>query len=234
MKLRIIIFAFIALLTTSRGLCQDTIIFSDMSIQAGKVIEVNLNTVKYLKAEIVDGPIYEVKKKDLLYIKYPSGYKDIFNRESIQIIKGQKRTPTVSFDTIDHAELYIVFNDGYSDDQRFPLYFNGMEVLTLKNKSRFKANIYSHGLLKVERYSRKKHGPGALFDVENGGRYAIEIIINDPYGLDMNHRFHIKVYDDPIDVNYFITSKYLSFDPDPSRDIFVEENLELPWIWEEE
>ena len=175
-----------------------------------------------------------MNREDILFIKYPSGYKDIFHRETLQIIFGKEGVELSPLDSIDYAEVYIVFNQGYTDSQWFPLYFNGIEICTLRNRSRLKAIIYSEGLLQVERYSRKKHGPGALFLVEKGARYAMEIIINDQYGLDPNHRFHVKVYEDPINVNYFINSKYLSFEPDASRDIFVEENVEQPWIWEKE
>jgi len=59
-------------------------------IQA-KVIEVDLDKVRYKKCGNNDGPVYTLKKSDVFMIKYANGTKDIFNKPTETNTEGPKK-----------------------------------------------------------------------------------------------------------------------------------------------
>ncbi len=67
-----------------RAYSQDTLVRTNNEIILAKVLEINTSTVKYLKFNFQDGPVYEIEKSGLLFIKYAKGYKDSFVNESVK------------------------------------------------------------------------------------------------------------------------------------------------------
>ena len=59
-----------------------------------KVLEVNINEVKYKKADNVQGPTYTVEKAMIFMIKYEDGSKDIFNTTQAQPQTNQAQPQT--------------------------------------------------------------------------------------------------------------------------------------------
>ncbi len=80
MKKQINLLIIIALCMISTGTnAQDLITKTDGTDISAKVLEVTTSVIKYKKFENQDGPIYNIKKSDVLMIRYENGTKDIFN-----------------------------------------------------------------------------------------------------------------------------------------------------------
>lgn len=80
-QLRNSIFSMLILLVagvfTSKG--QDQIITKKGQEISSKVLEISLTTIRYKKAENLNGPIYNIDKNDVLVIKYQNGTKQVIN-----------------------------------------------------------------------------------------------------------------------------------------------------------
>ena len=95
----------IALCMISTGTnAQDLITKADGTDISAKVLEVTTSVIKYKKFENQDGPIYNIKKSDVLMIRYKNGTKDIFNEPvSVEDVstenedKYEKKNPPISF-----------------------------------------------------------------------------------------------------------------------------------------
>ena len=59
---------------------QDLIIRKDGEEINSKVLEVNLEIIKYKKFDNPNGPTFEISKSDVFLIKYENGTKDVFNK----------------------------------------------------------------------------------------------------------------------------------------------------------
>ena len=62
----------------------DELIFRDGSEIKGKVIEITRTEIKYKKCDMLDGPLYVVKKSKIFIIKYANGARDVFKEETIE------------------------------------------------------------------------------------------------------------------------------------------------------
>jgi hypothetical protein len=58
---------------------QDLIIQKDGDEIKSRVLEVNLEIIKYKKFDNLNGPTFEISKSDVFIIKYENGTKDVFN-----------------------------------------------------------------------------------------------------------------------------------------------------------
>ncbi|MCF6365677.1 MAG: DUF4190 domain-containing protein [Bacteroidales bacterium] len=61
----------------------DNIILKNGKEISGKVLEVGITEIKYKKCDNLNGPIFTLKKSDILMIRYSNGTKDIFPTEDI-------------------------------------------------------------------------------------------------------------------------------------------------------
>ena len=61
---------------------QDIITKKDGNDIMAKVLEVNPNDVKYVLSDEPDGPVYTIRKNELLMIRYASGRNELFNNAS--------------------------------------------------------------------------------------------------------------------------------------------------------
>ena len=62
----------------------DELLFRDGSEIKGKVIEITQTEIKYKKCDMLDGPLYVVKKSKIFIIKYANGTRDVFKEETIE------------------------------------------------------------------------------------------------------------------------------------------------------
>lgn len=58
---------------------QDVIVLRDATEIEAKVITVGIDEISYKKWNFQDGPTYQLYKRDVFYIKYENGNKDVFN-----------------------------------------------------------------------------------------------------------------------------------------------------------
>ena len=61
---------------------QDKLIKTDYSIVEAKVLEITDTEILYKKFSNPNGPVYSIKKSDLLAINYQNGEKEIFTIEA--------------------------------------------------------------------------------------------------------------------------------------------------------
>lgn len=87
---------------------QDIIIMRDATEIEAKVLTVGVNEISYKKWNFQDGPTYQIDKKDVFYIKYSNGDKDIitpFNEQSEQA-KSDGNSNTQTFGKYIHRTLF--------------------------------------------------------------------------------------------------------------------------------
>jgi len=85
--LLLIAFIIISLL----GKSQDTIIKVDGNKIPAKVIEIELNSIKYKKLDNIDGPNYNILKTEVWMVKYQNGKSDIFYKKDELITRENGR-----------------------------------------------------------------------------------------------------------------------------------------------
>jgi hypothetical protein len=93
---------------------QDIIYFKDRSTQKAKILEVNIDKVRFKKNEMDNGPTYEVLKNDIIKIQYSNGYIDHFVQTPDTLIKKSiekhKHHDTESFNKLrEQAKTWVVF-----------------------------------------------------------------------------------------------------------------------------
>lgn len=66
---------------------QDIIVKRDGTSILSKVIEVSPENIKYKKNSNLDGPAYTIYVKDVLYINYKNGDKDVFNKDDEKMLQ---------------------------------------------------------------------------------------------------------------------------------------------------
>ena len=69
----------VAMLLPLSAFGQDVIVKKDGSTILSKVLEVNIDNIKYKKFSNQNGPTYTISKSDLLSINYENGEKDDFS-----------------------------------------------------------------------------------------------------------------------------------------------------------
>jgi len=74
---------------------QDIIYKTDGTEIKAKIIEVNINDIKYKKYENPEGPLYTVNKSELFKIKFENGTQEVFNKSSSNS-SNKKNSETVN------------------------------------------------------------------------------------------------------------------------------------------
>lgn len=80
---------FIIILFPFVSFAQDKIYKTDSTIIVAKVQEVGDDEIKYKKISNLNGPIYNIKKEDVIMIVYENGEKEIYN----QVLSNQQKNP---------------------------------------------------------------------------------------------------------------------------------------------
>jgi len=220
----ILVIIFIA----SNSFTQDIIYRKDKTIHEGKVLEVDLEDVKYKRADIIDGPIYRISKKDILKIRYANGTEEIFNTSLYGGTNFYKSTSKNS-DTVDYSLIYMIYNHGGHTD-KLPLYFNDKFIIKLKNQNRVVYKVFSEGPLIIKRFDGEKTGPKIDLWITHGKFYGVKIEIPYPHGLDPNKRFRMTIYADSAEFHDFLKDDFYSFKPFPKEDFYFEEDPNKPII----
>jgi hypothetical protein len=202
---------------------QDFIYKTDSTIQEGKILEITVDKIKYKKAEVKNGPTYEILKSDVIKIKYKNGYNEIINPKiNEKIIETNHKQ---SYDTSTCSIIYILFNYGQDLSQKFPIYMNGDYILTIKNHTRVVYKRYTKGYTSFERrgINTYKNGPITEFFIEPDKSYGIRINEPYPWGLDPNKRFTLDVIKDSVELNSFLKKEFYGFKPFKEDNITIEE-----------
>ena len=120
--MRLIIFILISVLNLHTGLSQDMIFFKDGSTKVVKIKNVGATAITYKIYEMINSPLYEVQKNDVLSILYKYGAREIFNAKSDSV-------KTIPYDSSNSSTIYILYN--FKMDENFPF----MGEFTSKNHS---------------------------------------------------------------------------------------------------
>ncbi len=106
----------------SNAYSQDTIQFTNKSVQSVKVSEVGIDEIKYHRFDNLEGPLYVANKKEIRYIKYVNGHVDSVTTVSTAkpISTGETMTVYKLQDPISSNEKIAIFGNKLS--------YNGKEV----------------------------------------------------------------------------------------------------------
>ena len=63
-------------------MAQDVIVLRDATEIEAKVLTIGVNDISYKKWDFQDGPVYQIPKSDVFFIKYANGSKDVFTTET--------------------------------------------------------------------------------------------------------------------------------------------------------
>ena len=128
------------------GFGQDNIILNDGKEIVAKIIEININDIKYKKFNNLNGPLYTLHIHDVFMIKYENGEKDVFEKKDV----NRKVKSEIENYTLRSGELIpLVFREALSSKEisngqlvRFAV---REDVLSDKNKIIIKANSIVNG-----------------------------------------------------------------------------------------
>ncbi len=218
------------LLSLLSNIClgQDYIYQKDYTIIKAKILEIDLESIKYKRIELPEGPIYTISKDKLFKVRFSNGIEDIIDTTGYNEEMFYKKNVKAS-DSVNYSLIYVVYNyHGYND--KVPMYFNDRFILKLKNQNRFRYKLYSEGPLKIERFDGKKTGPSLNLLIIHGKFYGIKIDIPYPYGLHPKKRFRMQVFSDSTEFHEFLQNDFYSFKPFPKEDFYFEEDPDNPLI----
>lgn len=99
---------------------QDTLILKDGKEISSKILEVNVNDIKYKRSDNIDGPTYTVKKSEIFILKYANGTKDVVTQEA--------KTQTTETQAATAEDMYF---KGQMDAARYYKKYRGAGTATL-------------------------------------------------------------------------------------------------------
>lgn len=214
---------------------QDVIYKKDNTIIKCKIKEITIEKIKYKNIEIRKSPLFEILISEVSRIQFNNGYvqnytvpamTDTSNDFSHQIeINSIKKIDTSNFSTI-----YFVFNQGYDQDQIFPIYINGHFLYNMRNKMRLEYKIFSQGLIMIERVHSRKFGPRTEFNIDSGKSYGIRIKIQDISNRNPSLRFALETINNKNEVEIFLKDEFYGFKPFKTYDIKLLEDITNPIV----
>ncbi len=89
-----IFIAFVGIMISNSAKAQDTIVKTNGEVIYGKVLEVGTNGVSYKKAPIRESTTYVDNKKDIAYIRFHNGEKQLFATTTVPVLPNSGQTPT--------------------------------------------------------------------------------------------------------------------------------------------
>jgi hypothetical protein len=226
------LFVFLGLI----GYAQDRIFMRDSTILYGKVTEVGLDKIKYTKAELPQGPSYEILKSDVIKLVYRSGYTEVISVANLS--KEDQKVVNSYRDTCNYSKIFILFKG--KSDQVFPCYFNNELIWTMKSLSRLEYKVYSEGEIEIYRYSNKSYvkdgptkGPTIKLNVRHGQFYGLKITLPYPQALNPNKRFEIIAISDRDEFLRFLKEEYYGFTPYKNLEFIGQEDTNKQIIQKE-
>jgi len=103
-----IFLVFVALIFTTELISQDVIYKMNGQEIEAKVLEVLPEIVKYKVYKSQDGPVYSLRKSDIIMIKYEDGRKDVFIDNNTAIEKEDDNVINTFTDTRDNQKYKLV------------------------------------------------------------------------------------------------------------------------------
>jgi hypothetical protein len=92
---------------------QDKIVKRDFKEILCKVSEIGTTEIKYKKADNLDGPIYSVKKSEVLKIVFENGSEEKFEKNELSVVPGSNRNYKRAITTRPFSPLGGHINLGY-------------------------------------------------------------------------------------------------------------------------
>ena len=80
-----------------------------------KVLEVNTDDIRYVLFDEPDGPVYTLRKSEILMITYPSGRRDMFNNSYSAATMPHGITPGMKYKELRKYYNYKDYVSGYDD-----------------------------------------------------------------------------------------------------------------------
>jgi hypothetical protein len=204
-----------------------------------KIREVGRYTIWYKIYYLTGSRRYEVLRSDVSSILYYDGRRDYFSSpdDSLASVQSSGMTSDSSgpkkYDPSSSSVIYFLFDYRSDESTRYPLYFNGKYICTLKNHSRLKYTTHSRGPLKIQKLGKKgrEEGPTVLLKIEPGKSYGINILMMNPQSRDPNIKFFCEVINDGPEITHFIESEFYGLVPYKENDFVMEEDKNDPLIY---
>lgn len=92
---------------------QDVIVKKDGSTILSKVTEIGISDVKYKKYSNLDGPLYTIRKVDILSVNYENGEKESFDDKQNQTVNDDAPSFVKKEAASDNAEIISKYNRDY-------------------------------------------------------------------------------------------------------------------------
>jgi len=159
---------------------QDVIVLNDATEFEAKVLEINEDNIRYKKWNNLEGPTYVINAKEIFFIKYENGTKDVFHAKDNKF-QSPSNTQNVSN------------NSNQQDDnetQRISNNDNKKEIIDQEKlyTRPFIKKIRFHSYPSVAFYSSCKE-----YRKEWNGHYKMQKGCF--YGFDLNWSFGVRFYD---------------------------------------
>ena len=154
------------------GFTQDNIILKDGNEIAAKIIEINIDDIKYKRYTNLEGPLYTKNIDDVFMIKYENGEKDVFERKHVDNKEGTEKYILRGGDLIPLIFKQSISSKDMSNGSLVKFAVK-QDIVSDKNKIIIKANTTVNG-----RISRVKKAAWA------GQKGKIDIQINSIKGVD--------------------------------------------------
>ena len=203
-----------SLLLFLTGSAQDMLYQKSGNVIRCKIVEITPELIRYARVDIFNSPVYELKKEEVVQIKYKN---KVIDRPDLEFQLVVPDSTVKHSDTGGYSMIYIVF-DPDATTQIFPVYIGGRYICTLRHHSRLAYKIYSEGKIEICRISNDRSGPSRTMNIRHGCKYAIAIGIKNEQITDPGQRFYMDVIEEQNAVQGFIEKYYLGFNPYKSDD----------------
>ncbi|OFX21106.1 MAG: hypothetical protein A2041_05760 [Bacteroidetes bacterium GWA2_31_9b] len=149
MKYSVLFFLILFLGIFNNAFSQDVILLKNGEEIKAFVNEIDINIIKYKKFENPNGPIYNLKKTDVISVTYENGTKDVFSEPLKEIIQEPKQNYDVLI-----AKHGIVKQNGttLSKNEVRSIMVNNNDALELYNSGKnlcFTGEIFSYAGLGI-------------------------------------------------------------------------------------
>ena len=207
---------------------QDYIFKKDSTVLNAKVLEVNVDKIKFKRLEILDGPVYEIYKTEVWKVRYHNKFEDIFDTTFAK--KIAKYMVGFKIDTTKFSMIYIISDPSISEYLNFPVYFNEQFIGWLNKHSRISAKIYSQGLITISRSPNPKEKIKIDLVIKTRQKYAVILEMPLPNSYNKSKKYRLSAFSKEADIKTFLQNYFMDFNPKNLKDKVYEEDLKNPVI----
>jgi hypothetical protein len=219
---RIIIITY-CLLTYYCTYSQDWLFYKNTNVSKVKILEINVDKIKFQKISLPRGPSFEILKSDIWKIKYRNGMEEILDTAFANNLKIQMKKALA--DTSKYSIIYISGNPFVNEYLSFPLFFNNQYIGTINRNSRIVYKIFSSGLLTISRSAKLNEKVVSELNITSGKKYGVLIDMPQPHSYNIEKKYRIDLAIEEQDINSFLENYFINFKADENNDLEIKEDI---------